>query len=357
MAKWFDRRLTAACLVFALLGMALGIATATGSIKLVSPKPGATLEGSVQIQAAVNAPEVSFVIFGVDGERCHSTNSRPYGFMLDTSELSDGRHVIFAEAYGRGGLLCRSAPVKVIVKNGSALPAPAPRPAVRQPEQAAPVARVQPQPKVNPGAAALTSRVESRAAAQESRPVTPGAEPRAASEQVSLPLAETPRPLPAVSDKPKVSLVPPSPTVRPIKPVVVVPSTPLGEGPSIVLNGSPLSLEVAPAIREGRLEAGFRKILSSAGWRVSWHSSTKTGVAHFEGHQIEVVVGEKNALIDGQIFSLGREAKITNSRLIIPVRPLCRAAGIDLRWDQKTRTARLFSPYSSASAKTVAAAR
>ncbi|NIM04750.1 MAG: hypothetical protein GTO55_02270 [Armatimonadetes bacterium] len=337
-----------ACAIFTLLGFMVGLASATGSIRLISPKSGATLKGSVLVQAAVEAQGVSFVIFGVDGNKSHATNARPYSFLLDTTELSDGPHVIFAEVHGRGGLLCRSTPIKIKVKNGRAV-APAPLVQKPQPEaKTAPVVKLSPEAVSEPGMSALTSRVlEGGTPQEESPPQALSSEPRMASEQVTLPQTETPHPR-TVTDT--------SQLVMPVaEDAVEAPKALVSGGPSVVLNGKALPFDVAPAIRDGRLEAGFRRILSSVGWRVSWLSSQKTGVACFQGHRIEVTLGEEHALVDGQRVALGRKVQIKNGRLIVPVRTLCQVAGMRVNWDQKTHTARLFSPH-SLSAKTVAAA-
>jgi len=349
--KDLRRRLLGAFLIFGLLAILAGLAGAMATIKLVSPRPGATLRGSVLIQAAVEAPEVAYVIFAVDGERPHATNSRPYTFLLDTTELSDGTHTIFAEAYSHSGLLGRSAAIRVKVKNAGAAPAPAATPRPRTAQEPAIEARLTEKPLPQPGLSALTSRVPGQMPRSEGQLQAMSAEPRVASESVSLPSVKELPPAAAVVERPRPAAAPPAPAE--VKAPTITPDGKL----VVVVNGEVVTFERAPQIRDGSLEAGFRKILSSAGWEVDWVGARRTGVAFAQGRRLEVTLGEEIARIDGRHFSLGQKVKMINDRLVVAVRPLCQAAQIRLEWDQKTRTAKLSSPSYRQSVKTLAAVR
>lgn len=83
-----------------------------GSVRITSPRPGERLSGRVRVRAeARGLNNLAYLLFVVDSERPHATNSAPYNYPLDTSLLADGPHVLAVEAYGRFGLLAASVPI------------------------------------------------------------------------------------------------------------------------------------------------------------------------------------------------------------------------------------------------------
>lgn len=337
MAKHLLWRVTGVVIIVGLLALMAGLAGAAGLIRIVSPKPGATLSGEVLVQLSVDSPEVTFVIFGVDGARPHATNSRPYSFSLDTTELSDGAHTLFAEVYSRTGLVGRSALIRIKVKNGQPAPTPAvvaTQPAGRTTTPQAKAAPERPRAAVVP---ALTSRIAGATPEAGGQLQVIAAEPRLATESLSLPDADAPRALPLANQA----------QVPAVKLAQAAPATTTAV-PCVIVNGQVVPLDVPVVIRDGRMEVAFRGVMTSAGWRVEWVPVRRTGVARAAGHRLEVTLGSEEARYDGQALPLGQKVTMAGNRLIVVLRPLCDIAGISLGWDQKTRTARLSSPNAPA---------
>lgn len=314
----------------------------TSPVRLVSPKAGAVLKGTASIQGAINASGVTFVILGVDNQRCFSTNAAPYSFSLDTTELADGPHMLFVEAYGRGGMIGRSVPVKVFVKNTTAKRAP-------KPVQAPTTMQVK-----SVTTPAVASTAPNKPTVVGTMPMALSAEPKITSQAVSLPPITQPVPK-ALTSEPKLTpatvmtaALRPSPVTPRLAPaalavVGVPPAKPFPN--SVAINDKPVPLDLLLRQTNGTFDVGFRGILTSAGWKVYWVPSRQAGKAEVEGHVLEIVLGKNQVVIDGKSFPLGRKVTMTNNRLLVALRPLCQAAGITVIWDQKTRTAKLLSPY------------
>lgn len=314
-------RLVGVLVVLGLLTVVAGLAVAVSPIKLLSPRPGATLHGNALIKVKVDAPEVTFVIFGIDGDRPQATNAKPYGFALDTTELADGPHTIFAEAYSRGGLIGRTETIRVLVKNGTVAPMeqvrkPATPPQARQLREKNPVV-----------ASALTSRALGRAPEKATVAPALSAEPRPAMSAVSLPTLEQAA---AVSAN--------APVVS--QPIMVQ----VDGAPAVMIDGKVAELDLAPTLHSGRLEAGFRRIMNLVGWKVDWLPERQVGFASGWGHKIELAAGQETMIVDGKVVALGAKVRLVNNRLVVAVRPVCQATGVNVAWDQKTRTAKLTSP-------------
>lgn len=103
----------------------------TPRLRLTSPTTGSAVSGTVPITIEVpDDVQVSFVVFGIDGSRPVSTNARPFTCTWDTVAYPDGVHVLSVEAYGPGGLVASTGPIRVDVRNevrAVRAPAPAPR--------------------------------------------------------------------------------------------------------------------------------------------------------------------------------------------------------------------------------------
>jgi hypothetical protein len=298
-------------------------------IRLIAPKPGAVLSGEVTLQAVVASAEVSYVIFGVDDSRPHSTNSSPYQFRLNSEDLSNGPHQLFAEAYSRGGLLGRSAPIKITVRN-YALP----------PQENKPLAADREEVKIEVQAPPAFHRGDALASAGD----TPTASPRVA-------------PLAGLAAEPRLSAaIISAPVAAPAGKASACQTAPPAlagsAAPAFLLNNEALSLEGLNFSRQDRLEAGFRKIMEASGWQVTWSAASKTGIAVAGKARLEVTLGSDKIVANGASYPLGETARLEQDRLITPLRPVCEAAGMTLTWEARTRTVRLISPYLALAAAT-----
>jgi hypothetical protein len=304
------------------------------SIRITSPSAGAKVSGLVDIRASISgSPETSYVILGVDNERPSSTNSSPYVFELDTRTLPDGPHRIFVEAYDRYGLVGSSKVITIYVNNGWSAPAPAVK---EPPQRVATQPRPQAAPKVavSPAKPAAPAAVAPAAAAPPAAPRGPLPEPmRIAAEPAPSTAAvpgltfRTPRSTAAgpLADTPR----------APVRPVNLV------RGHTVVLDGRPVSFDVAPRIVNDRLQVGFRAMFESTGAVVSWDPANRTAHSVRDGLKVEVCIGERRARVNDREIQMALPAVIEQGRTMVPVRFVAAAAGAMVNWDSDTRIATL----------------
>ena len=338
------RSWVAAALIVAMTLSVTGLfGAASATVRITSPRAGAKVSGEIEIAAAVKtSANVSYVIFGVDGDRPYSSNSSPYRFALDTTALPDGVHRVFAEAYDNYGLIAASKTITIVVKNGSGAPVVAKKAApTRMAEKPAPKRQVAAKPS------APASTVPAHRAALPAPETVTVAEP-AASEAVASPTragaGPAPEPGRAVASSPepssRVSALAGSDRSGPaVSAQLSAPSGPRGH--TIVLNGQVVAFDVAPTVRDGRLQAGFRALFTESGARVSWVSKTRTARGVSEALVVEVPIGSRMAKVNGQAVDMGSEATITSGRTIVPVRFFASVTGSALQWDSRTRVATL----------------
>ncbi len=347
----WSRSLVAGMLVLAMVVSVSGLLGATGtSIKIASPKSGARVSGVVTIQASIRTDEkVSYVILGVDEDRPQSSNSAPFSFQVDTSELANGPHRVFIEAYDRYGLVGSSAVITINVKNGSST---APRQVKRQPTTQVAKAPTTSAPRQTAKAPAPLSR--SSAAA--------GLKPTASSEMsattqspaTASPMIAGRGPLPAPSRsaaETRIAAVRPGPASAPVVGSIASGSAgssapPMPKiaakavrGHTVVVNGKPVKFDVAPAVVNGQMQVAFRSVFESQGSKVTWNATSRTARSVNGALVVEVPVGKREAQVSGKTVDMGMRASITSGRTMIPVRFFATAVGAAVSWDSETRTA------------------
>ena len=93
-----------------------------------------------------------------------------------------------------------------------------------------------------------------------------------------------------------------------------------------------------PVIVDGRTLVPMRGIFEALGAPVYWDDTTKTVTAKKSGKTISLVIGEKTAVVDGEIKTMDVAPEIINGRTMVPVRFISEALGEEVGWDADTRT-------------------
>lgn len=345
----------AAILIVAMIASATVLFGAPGAtIRITAPAAGASVRGEIDIVAVVRtSAEISYVILGVDDERPCATNTGPYRFQLDTRALSDGPHRIFVEAYDNYGLIASSKAVTIHVKNG-ARPAMIAQKAPRSPMTAKTASGTAPAKPAQKPQSQVATKPLSRPASAPARSVPSQPSPLPGPKTVAIADAtETDRsvspPMLSRGPLPEPSLTTPARSTQPTRPgshsrlpvkAAALPSSG-ARGHTIVLNGQIVGFDVAPVVKHGRLQAGFRALFTQAGARVSWASETKTARSVSDRLTVEIPIGSATARVNGKPVDIGMVAIIRDSRTIIPVRFFAAVTDSTLHWDNQTRVATL----------------
>ena len=283
-------------------------------VRITSPKGGQQVSGRVRVQVQTTVDDPAYLIFSVDGARPHSTNVQPYFYEFDTGTLPDGPHALGAEVYSRLGLLGQSPLVTIRVANspiGPAAAAMVQRPAAAKPAPTAP-------------ATAKASSPASATAPSDAKPAA--GEP--AQKMSAAPIL----------------------VLGPVTAPVAVPAAPSLRCPekgaasrdlTIVLDGRPLSFDVAPAIFEGRAFGSLRTLIQQSGGVVAWITPARQAVARRSGTLLRVTVGSSAAAINDRSVDLGSAVRLAQGRTMVPLRATCTPLGYTVAWAGGERTVRL----------------
>jgi hypothetical protein len=287
-----------------------------GGVRITSPRPGERLSGKVRVRAeARGLNNLAYLLFVVDSERPHATNSAPYNYPLDTSLLADGPHVLAVEAYGRFGLLAASVPITVTVDNSGRTGEHRPRAVVKSAPQAPAT------PAVGPA--------ENIAQPKAGQTASPGT---AAAQTVSAPAAIASA-VAAAPVFPPSAIVPVSPSVS-AKPALAADA------------GAAISLQ--PVFDGNRALVMFRQMAQGFGHRVFWLHREKTAVARKGDQVIQVTAAKDFAVICGKALPIGGAAVIKDSHLLVPVRGCAVAFAASPDWDAQAHVVVLRPIVSSA---------
>lgn len=106
----------------------------------------------------------------------------------------------------------------------------------------------------------------------------------------------------------------------------------------VVLNSQQLEFDVNPYIKDGRTMVPFRKVLEAMDVRVAWNKDQRMVLAYNDVTKIQLVIGEKNALVNGKSIQLDVPSEITDGRTFIPLRFFSENLGANVEWKKESKT-------------------
>jgi len=109
-------------------------------------------------------------------------------------------------------------------------------------------------------------------------------------------------------------------------------------GIRVTVDGTPLSLDVEPVIRNGRTLVPMRAIFERLGATVDWNAGTGTITARRSNQTIQLTIGSATASVDGRRVNLDVPAEIVSNRTLVPVRFVSEALGARVDWAADTQT-------------------
>ncbi|MBS3873186.1 MAG: hypothetical protein KGZ92_09455 [Firmicutes bacterium] len=115
---------------------------------------------------------------------------------------------------------------------------------------------------------------------------------------------------------------------------------------SVVINGAPLTLDVAPVIQNGRTLVPMRAIFEALGARVSWDDATSTVTAYRREEAVVLQIGNRTAWVNGPARTLDVPPVIVGGRTMVPLRFVAEALGAEVAWQDAPPTVTVrFTPY------------
>ncbi|HEX6987842.1 MAG TPA: N-acetylmuramoyl-L-alanine amidase family protein [Bacillota bacterium] len=116
---------------------------------------------------------------------------------------------------------------------------------------------------------------------------------------------------------------------------------------ALVVNGSPVRVDVPPRILSGRTMVPIRVVSENLGAQVGWDAATRSVTIHRGQRTVLLAVGRTEAMIDQRAVALDVAPVILGGRTLVPLRFVGEALGAQVAWDDATRTVRV-SPGSIA---------
>lgn len=106
----------------------------------------------------------------------------------------------------------------------------------------------------------------------------------------------------------------------------------------VEVNGSPLTLSVAPTQQAGRTMVPLRGIFEALGAQVNWNASTMMIKATKGDINVQLSIGAHRATVNGRVVKLDAPAFIMNGATMVPLRFVSEAFGAEVEWKEATQT-------------------
>jgi hypothetical protein len=113
------------------------------------------------------------------------------------------------------------------------------------------------------------------------------------------------------------------------------------------IDGNYQAMDVAPYIEHGRTYIPIRYAAESVGVAsdgIIWNPTTRQVLISKGGRLVQLTVGSTVMTLNGDAIQMDAPPEITGSRVMIPVRFLAQALGIDIEWDPAARTVTVSNP-------------
>ena len=107
----------------------------------------------------------------------------------------------------------------------------------------------------------------------------------------------------------------------------------------LVVNGTPVSSDVAPIIINERTMIPARAVFEQLGGTVSWNEASQQVTVQLSGHTVVLTIQSLNATVDGVLKTMDAVPRLYQGRTLIPIRFVAEALGATVGWDNATRTA------------------
>lgn len=119
---------------------------------------------------------------------------------------------------------------------------------------------------------------------------------------------------------------------------------PLSPPIKIVIDGKELNVNVPPYMENNRVMVPMRSIFNEIGATVKWQNDTKSITATKGNDEIKLKVNSKEATKNGNPITLDVAPAIRESTTFVPTRFVSESLGIQVKWDSKKRTVTLIVP-------------
>ena len=111
--------------------------------------------------------------------------------------------------------------------------------------------------------------------------------------------------------------------------------------PTMTVNGEEVNIDengTVPVISNGRTLVPIRAVVEAMGGNVGWNSETSTALLDCDNNHIELTIGSKTAVLNGESKELDTEPVIINTRTMLPLRFVSESFGYDVEWNNEDKS-------------------
>ncbi len=112
---------------------------------------------------------------------------------------------------------------------------------------------------------------------------------------------------------------------------------------AVQLNGQPLATSTAPVQMNGRTLVPLRDIFEALGANVNWNAAAQTIVATRGTTQIGLAINNRTASVNGSPVTLDQAATLINGRTFVPLRFVAEATGAKVDWNGALQTVSILT--------------
>ncbi len=112
----------------------------------------------------------------------------------------------------------------------------------------------------------------------------------------------------------------------------------------VVVNGEELAFDVPPVEVGGRLLVPLRGVFERLGATVVWEPATQRITASTATRRVELVMGRREAAVDGRMVILDTPPMTIGGRTMVPLRFVSEAMGAYVQWQAAARTVLITLP-------------
>jgi uncharacterized protein YkwD len=105
----------------------------------------------------------------------------------------------------------------------------------------------------------------------------------------------------------------------------------------VVINEEKLVSDVDPIIINSRTMLPMRAVFEALGAKVEWNEEIQTAKAIKDGIEVELVVGEEYAVVNGEKIWLDSPSVTVSGRMFVPVRFVAETFGMEVSWDEEKK--------------------
>ncbi|SHN67208.1 Ig-like domain (group 2) [Paenibacillus sp. ov031] len=112
---------------------------------------------------------------------------------------------------------------------------------------------------------------------------------------------------------------------------------------SMTVNGTKKAIDSAPVLKNGTTYVPIKHVLDAFGGQASWDSKNQRVTVVRGGKLIDLVVGQKEFIINGKRQSATVAPYVSGGRTLVPLRLVSEQLGLTVKWEQNTKTVTISS--------------